>query len=173
MEIVEGSSSIGRAAVALAVATMLAGVVWASPLTGWTTVGSAGTVDESSTSIVGFSGPSVGFKTSCLLAFLKIHCSVATGTVTVRYNIVPTGALYVTQPSVFVALALSARFRDTGTTQRVLLLLKEVNLQSGDENPLLTVDSDLFNSSPNYQTQTGPRACAFGLNFDENAYYVE
>jgi hypothetical protein len=81
--------------------------------------------------------------------------------------------LYVTQPTGFVALKLSARFRDTGPNQRVVLLLKEVNLQAGGETTVLTVDSDQFSSLPGYQTQTGPRACAFGLKFDQNAYYVE
>ena len=159
----------------LIVALLLGTTIGASVLTGWTTVGSAGTVDEDSLSIVGLTGPTVGLKTRCLLWFLGLQwpCSVATGTVTVRYNIVPSGALYVTQASGFAPFTLSTRFRDTGNLQHVVLFLREVNLQSGVENTLLTVDSDSFNPSLDYQTQTGPSSCAFTFNFDQNAYYVE
>jgi hypothetical protein len=149
--------------------------MWASVLTGWTSVGSAGTVDEDSLSIVGMRGSFVEMNTSCVLAILKISkfCTVATGTVTVRYKVVPTGALNIMPPSGFVPFSLMARFRDAGNMQHVVLLLKEVNLQSGSENTLLTLDSDSFPASTNYQTQTGPRSCGFTVNFDQNAYYVE
>jgi len=159
----------------LVLTMLLEAVMWGSVLTGWTTVGSAGTVDEDSMSIVGLRGPFVELKTSCLLAILGIQkwCSVATGAVTVRYNIVPTGALNIMPPSGFVPFVLTSRFRDAGNAQRVLLQLKEVNLQSGGETTLLTIDSDSFSSSTNYQTQAGPRACGFTFNFDQNAYYVE
>jgi hypothetical protein len=72
----------------------------------------------------------------------------------------------------FVPFTLSARFRDTGDTQRVVILLKELNLQSGTENTLLTFDSNTFSSSTNYQAETAPRPCQFALDFGQNAYYV-
>jgi hypothetical protein len=83
------------------VMTVMAGVIfsWASVVTGWTTVGSAGTVDEDSMSIVRQTGPFVELRVRCLFEFLGNHsilCSPSTGTVTVRYNVVPTGALYIT-----------------------------------------------------------------------------
>jgi hypothetical protein len=172
MERAEGPCMRRVAAAIMAVALLLAEAMSGSALTGWTTVGSAGTVDEASASIVSLSGPHVFLQTNCILAIIGIDwpCILATGIVTVRYNIVPTGALNSTG---FAALKLSTRFRDTGDNQRVLLLLKEVNLQSGIESTLVTFDSDSFASSTNYQTQTGPRPCAFTFDFDANSYYVE
>jgi hypothetical protein len=80
------------------VMTVMAGVIfsWASVVTGWTTVGSAGTVDEDSMSIVRQTGPFVELRVRCLFEFLGNHsilCSPSTGTVTVRYNVVPTDAV--------------------------------------------------------------------------------
>jgi hypothetical protein len=157
---------------ALVFVILLEEVMWAS---GWTTVGSAGTVDEGSTSIVGLRGPFVELKNNCFLDILGIQrwCRVATGILTVRYNIVPTGTLNITSPTGFAAYEFTARFRDTGNAQRVLLMLKEVNLQSGGETTILTVDSDSFSASPDYQTQLGPRTCGFTFDFVQNAYYVE
>ena len=41
-------------------------VMWPSALTGWTTMGSTGAVDEDSISIVGLRGPFAELKTNCL-----------------------------------------------------------------------------------------------------------
>ena len=168
-------SSISGAGVLFAAMMMFGSGTWASVLTGWTTVGSGGTVDEDSSSIVELIGPYVRLKTNCLLGIIGIRrgCSVANGTVAIRYNIVPTGSLNVIPPTNLPVYTFSARFLDTGPTQRVLLYLKEVNLQSGNENFLLTFDSDSFSESTSYQTQKGPRPCQFTMNFDENAYYVD
>src|SRR5215469_9657880 len=162
------ASPTSRIVVALAMIMALALGTWASVQTGWTTVGSAGTVDDRSASIVGLRGPYVTLKTTCWFAFLGIDtvfCSVATGTVTVRYNVVPTGSLNPVPPAGFTVYQFSTRFRVTGKTQRVLLYLKEVNLQLGTENTILTFDSNAFGASADYQTQTGPRSCGFTLNF--------
>jgi hypothetical protein len=175
MERVE-SSHTRRMIGALAVAVMLGAVAWASVVTGWTTVGSAGTVDEDSVSIVSLRGPFVELRGRCWFAFLgfqNVLCSLSTGTVIVRYNVVPTGSLYRTPQSNFGAFRLVTRLRDTGNAQRVLLLLKEVNFQSGNETTLLTFDSDLLNPSGSYQTVPGPNPCAFTFDFDANAYYIE
>jgi hypothetical protein len=89
------NSLVFRTSRTIAIVAVLGAVLSASVLTGWTSVGSAGTVDEDSASIVGLQGSSVGLRTSCVLAVLGISkwCSVSTGTVTVRYNVVPTGSL--------------------------------------------------------------------------------
>ena len=114
----------------------------------------------------------------CLFEFLGNHsifCSLNIGTVTVRYNVVPTGALYLTPANGagVAAFSLSTRLRDTGNGQRVLLRLQEVNLQSGNETTLLTVDSDSLNPTGTAYQTSRPSPCAFTFNFDVNAYYLE
>src|SRR4051794_35631995 len=99
-----------------ALIALTSALMWASALTGWTTVASAGTVDEDSASMIGLRGPFAELRTSCVLAILGIQrwCSVATGLATVRYNVVPTAALNIMPSSGFAPFTLNARFRDTG-----------------------------------------------------------
>src|SRR5438552_19119158 len=86
----------------------------ASSLDGWRTVGSAGTIDEDSTDIVALKGPFVEVKTTRIIGFLRLFCSSAKGTVTVRYNIEPVGSLFATPPDMSAGYYISGRFRATG-----------------------------------------------------------
>ena len=139
----------------------------ASALTGWTSVGSAGTVDESSLNNVTMNRSFIEIRSHCVLFYLRsaMGCSTYVGDVSVRYNV----AFY----SEFAAFQLAARFRDSGDTQRVVLTLKKVDLQTGVESIVRTLDSNAFPPSTTYQTETTGCAPIFSIDAARNAYYID
>jgi hypothetical protein len=139
----------------------------ASALTGWTSVGSAGTVDESSLSNVTMNGSFIEIQSYCVLFYLRhaLGCSTYVGDVSVRYNV----NFY----SEFTAFQLAARFKDSGDMQRVVLTLKKVDLQTGVESIVRTLDSNAFPPSTTYQRETTGCAPVFGLDAIRNAYYID
>jgi hypothetical protein len=137
----------------------------------WSTVGSAGTLDEDSTQVVQFDGPYVGFKAKCtplgaLTDLGKRQCTYLTGAIHIRYNIIAASSL-----SNFAVFSLTTRFR-ANTTGRILMTLKAENLTTGVETDVITFDSSNFNGPADYQTQTTGPGC-FPMNFDQNAYFLE
>jgi hypothetical protein len=127
----------------------------------WTTVGSAGTVDEADLTLVQLGTPVPGAVSMR---------PVLRGTVHVRYNVVAVGGV-VNAPS----LALQARLLDGGDAQRVVLRLKEYGFHTGLTTTLLTLDSDTFPASPAFQlvSTDGCSAPFTTLNFTDNAYFVD
>lgn len=125
----------------------------------WTTVASAGTVDEADMSIVSLTGAFAQIKSSATLP----------ANLNVRYNVVSEEYIYGGD-----GYRLTARFRDNGTSSRVILYLKEYNLFTGATRTRMTLDSNNFPSSNAYQTQSVGN-CAPGWTFDfyRKAYYVE
>ena len=132
----------------------------------WTTVGSAGTVDQSSLLFISYEGPS-----AVMLAFQR-------GGAVIRYNVVSVAGL--TRRD-FGALGMGVRYRATPDAlipnradSQVVAKLIEVNLSTGVSTTLLTFDSNNFPASNDYQTQ-GVSTCPSGFTFDfqTNAYYIE
>lgn len=125
----------------------------------WTTVGSAGTVDEADTNVVDLNGA---------LAQVKPG-GQASAVVDIRYNVVSEGGIYGGD-----GYLLTARFRDNGTFSRVILYLKEYNLLTGTTTTRMTLDSNAFPASNSYQTQSvGVCSPAWSFDFFNKAYFIE
>ena len=149
---------------ALGIALGAPSAAWAQGPQPWTTVGSAGTVDESSTSIVTLDGPN-----ALLTGFRR-------GGATIRYNIVAVDGLF-GQP----AIDMLVRYRATPDPivagragNRVFVQLIEVNLFTGTSTTKLVLDSDDFQPSADFQTNR-VSSCPNSVQFDfaNNAYYIE
>ena len=104
-------------------------------------VASTGTPDESSTATVLFNGQ---------LAFIRP--SLPTGSVTLRYNVLPAGNLIspITQPCC-ESRALMVRFLDNGHGAQVIVRLKRYNVRTGELTTLLTFDSNRFTPQTGFQ----------------------
>jgi hypothetical protein len=122
----------------------------------WTSVGSAGTVDEANLAIFNTSGPQVR-----ILGTAPLPASLV-----IRYNVVAVDGV------LGGSGALTARFRDTGVDSRVLAVLRQVNFTTGSTTTLLALDSDDFAPSPDLQAQE-VESCAIELDFGSNAYFIE
>ena len=120
----------------------------------WTTVGSAGTVDEDDLS-------------SVELADGEVTTTRGTreATINIRYNIVAVADLV--GPTQF---RLAARFLDTGPDTQVLLHLKSYNLQTGVTTTIATFDSNDFRGG-SYQTRG---ICVFpNFDFETDGYFID
>jgi hypothetical protein len=130
-------------------------------------IASTGSVDESSISTYQFVGQ---------LAFVRP--SLATGTVTLRYNVLPTGDLLKPINPCCEFRTLDVRFLDNGSGAQVIVTLKQYNVGTGQLTTLLTFDSNDF--PPQSAFQEGfPLLFGSVLNFSFAelggccAYYVE
>ncbi|HEY0430829.1 MAG TPA: hypothetical protein VGC61_03395 [Pyrinomonadaceae bacterium] len=148
----------------------------------WTTVGSAGTLDESSVGKVFFDrsivqmgrvivGPPPAKKRALILP--------QTQSAVIRYNVTPVDNFFVSRrcsPDNSLDVQLRLRYLASGPGARVVAKLIEVELATGSEKPLLTFDSSSpsLPRSDNYQVQA-VSVCGRPWNFDfENkAYYIE
>jgi hypothetical protein len=152
------SRIIAPAALTLALGVSTAGAQASAP---WTSVGSAGTVDEADLSRVQLCTPVPG-------AVSLGPGPVFLNAVRIRYNVVAVAGVLDT------GVAMTARWLDRGDGQRVFLELKEYNLGTGLTTTLLTLDSDAFPAAPGFQFgSTDCRGPFPTLNFTENAYFVD
>lgn len=160
----------------------------------WTTVGSAGTVDEADTQKVIFNRAMVqigrprdaiatGGAATTTTAKPAATAEATTGTpvktqiksAVVRYSI---DGLFPSrqEPPISVGRQLTVRFLDTGASARVLvkLMLIEVDLASGSESTAMTFDSNSpdFKPADNYQ-RADLRQCERSFDFVHKAYYIE
>ncbi len=146
----------------LTVLAFLGQVALANNLDPWTTVGSAGTVDEADAAIVSLS------------AGVAAVASTASppATLDMRYNVVAVDGLLQTAGD---AMALTARFLDNGAAARVVLRLREYSLTTGVTTTRITLDSNAFPASSAYQVRSANSTCFSGnfFDFNRNAYYVE
>jgi len=151
-----GRLSIGPilVVVALAFAGHLSPAV-AQPLRFWTTIGSAGTVDEADTGLVAFNGAVASVKAG------------KTGTVNLRYNVVPVDGLFGGD-----GLSMAVKFRDNGPAARVVARLKRYDVVAGTTSTLLTVDSDDFDPRSGFQIRESLN-CGGQPSFGPNAYFVD
>jgi hypothetical protein len=149
----------------------------------WTTVGSAGTLDESSVGRVFFDHSIVqmGRLTGGTTTTAKRRASIFTQTqsAVIRYNVTPVDGFFVPRAcltSLSPDVRLRLRYLASGPGARVVAKLIEVNLATGAEKTHLTFDSadPILPRSDNYQVQS-ISACGRPWNFDfENkAYYIE
>jgi hypothetical protein len=122
----------------------------------WTSVGSAGTVDEADLAIFDTTGAQVR-----IIAGSGVPASVV-----VRYNVVNIPGI------AGEGTAMTVRFRDNGAGARVLAILKQVSFTTGMTTNVFTIDSNTFPSSADFQNQS-EFSCDFGFDFNDNAYYIE
>lgn len=146
----------------------------------WTTVGSAGTVDEADKGKLVYQGSAVSFP-EILPPLPKAQTAQAesnaltilpteTTSATVRYNVTAVDGLF--EPG--DGLGMTVRFRDDGDWAQVLIRLYEQDIFTGATNLLLTFDSNAFHPSPDYQTQgVGVEDRSFSLDFSQKAYFIE
>ena len=121
----------------------------------WTTVGSAGVVDEADAGLIDFANGEA-----------RLRGDAANGSVlNLRYNIVALeGFTGLNQVSWL------ARFRDNGAAGRVRLFLRQYH-PNGTTTTIDTFDSNSYASAVGYQTRT--RCTAVDWNFADGPYYIE
>lgn len=143
----------------------------------WTTVGSAGTVDEADTGKLVFSGSVVAFpeilpptSSAQAEANAQIVLPTVTTTATIRYNVTAVDGLFMPGNH----LGMTVRFRDDGDWARVQLRLYEQDIYTGATALLLTFDSNAFPASPNFQTTgVGNPYPFWSFDFSQKAYFIE
>ena len=141
-------------------------------LKAWTTVGSAGTIDEADTGKLVLQGSTVAFpelSTTTQQSAFAVGFPLETVTAVVRYNVVATDGLF----EAGTHLGMRSRFRDDGNNAQVILRLIEVNIETGASSVVLTLDSNAFTANANYQTQSVATFIGSRINFQENAYFIE
>lgn len=125
----------------------------------WTTIGAVGTVDDGE---VTFTGP---------LAYLASEGAV------LRYNVVAVDGLFATSGASPTRTILTARFRDNGDNNHVVVRLKSQRLtgaNAGDVTTLMTIDSNDYPGSSSFQTRSiWCDGGGFSFDFVNHAYFVE
>lgn len=124
----------------------------------WTTVGSAGTVDEADLAEFEATGAQVRILSTATLP----------ASVVVRYNVVKVDGMIIG----VIGIAMNVRYRDNGSGARVLTHLRAVNINTGVTQTIMTVDSNAFPPATTFQTQSAV-ACGEGYNFSDNAWFIE
>ena len=117
-------------------------------------IASTGAVDNSSISTVQFNGQ---------LVFVRP--SLATGTVTLRYNVLPAGDLLkpITDPCC-EGRSLVVRFLDNGNGAQVIVTLKQYNVKTGQLTTAITFDSNNYPPKSTFQEGT-PQSSGSFFNF--------
>ena len=157
----------------LAVALIGFSPAWAQNPQPWTAVGSSGSVNPASLSVVQFGNPIPQFFDAPPddIGAITIQ-SNAFGTHNIRYNVVSVPGILGTN-----GLALTARYLDPGSGDRVVVRFKRYNLATGATATILTLDSDAFPTSANFQVQSVATDICTGapptLNFVENSYFMD
>jgi hypothetical protein len=154
---------LNRLSLALVLIVIVGGfsTAWANNLDPWTAVGSAGTVDEADTSIVSLNER---FASIAVTAQLP-------ATLDIRYNVVAVDGLLQNSD----AIRLRARFQDNGADARIILRLKEYNINTGSTTTRLTFDSDVLPADDIFQVGSVNSVCFEGNFFDffNNAYSID
>jgi hypothetical protein len=148
----------------------------------WTTVGSAGTVDETDTGKVFFDHGVVQMGrvlVNQLAARRPAIISQQTQSAVIRYNVTPVDGLFAPrqqcQPgSDCPGIQLKLRYLATGGSSRVVAKLIEVDMATGVETTRLTFNSNAFAASNDYHVQfAGECGPLWRFDFKRKAYYIE
>jgi hypothetical protein len=123
----------------------------------WTTVGSAGTVDEADLA---------EFETASSVLRIRSTATVP-ATVVVRYNVVRVETMS------GGSIRMTVRFRDNGSAARVRTALNQVSFITGVTTTLLTFDSDTVPPATRFTVEVVEGPCNVGFDFQNNAYYIE
>jgi hypothetical protein len=124
----------------------------------WTSVGSAGTVDEADVAEYDTNGPQIRIRSTATLPAVVV----------VRYNVTNVNGMTGGE-----GIFLNVRFLDNGTGARVVTVLKQVNINTGVTTNVLSLDSNDFAASSDFQKQQTTSSCTVDFNFFENAYFIE
>lgn len=151
----------------------------------WTTIGSAGTVDESDVSKVFFElgkvqmGQTPGGSFPSVKKSKQKNAGIQqTRTAVIRYNVTPVDGLFIPvsrtcNPGANTARQLTLRYLATSGA-RVIAKLVEVDSATGVERDRMVFDSRLFGASDNYQRQSFNQCGAdWSFDFKSKAYYIE
>lgn len=125
----------------------------------WTTVGSAGTVDEADLGIVNISGDHTA-----------VRGDVDSSTVDIRYNVVAVDGVFGGERNM---KTMTVRFVDNGDHARVVVELRELDLVSGSFRTLAELDSNEF--PPHFQAQAREIGFNCGdkeFDFANKVYYI-
>ncbi len=147
--------------VAMMLSTLASQPALAQTNKSWTTVASAGTVNDQDTSKVELSGGGLASFNAA---------AAASDTAYIRYNVTAVDGLLATGLPV-----MRVRFQDNGATAQVVVSLMELDLTTGLPKKILEMDSNDFAAAPYLQTQKTPDCAAYpnGFNFTNKAYYIE
>jgi hypothetical protein len=135
----------------------------------WTTVGSAGTLDQADLAKVHLfqSIVQLGVDFSSTQGAAAAGAIFPTTQAVVRYNVTPVEGLF--YPTDTFKYVLQIRFRGHITAK-----LMQVNIETGEETQLILFDSSKFPPKPGFQgQQVSPRNDSPFLDFVNNGYYVE
>lgn len=176
---------LALAAICLMVLTVSAHAQTADISKNWTTVGSAGTVDEADVRKVFFDKSKVqmgrvvgGSTTGSTTTSAKSRALIVPQqSAVIRYNITSVDSFFVTRSCGTVGsrdVRLRVRYLTAGLGSRVTVSLIEVDLASGSETPRITFVSKDQDRSANYQVKR-EKVCGRPWNFDfeKKAYYIE
>jgi hypothetical protein len=136
----------------------------------WTTVASAGTVDDADVGEVVFTGSLAKLQIPVLTdQTTKATSASLSSSAVIYYNVVALDGLFFGEGA-----TLRARFLDNGDQAQVILHLKEVNLDTGVTTTKMTLDSNKFPSASAFQTQSVSKCgSGSGFNFANRAYFIE
>lgn len=127
----------------------------------WTTVASAGTINDQDLGKIELSGGGLASFNAA---------AAANDTAYIRFNVTAVdGLLTAGSPRMRV------RFQDNGANAQVVVTLMELNLTTGIPKKILELDSNDFAAAPFLQVQKTGICDAFGstFNFTDKAYYIE
>ncbi|MES3034931.1 MAG: hypothetical protein V4813_13110 [Gemmatimonadota bacterium] len=147
----------------------------------WTTVGSAGTVDESSLTLVTLTGAVVALKGLGPLnpgAAPPGDLSRERRTVVIRYNVTPVDGAFdevTAAHPIADACSLMVRYRDGGASSQIVIRLIQLDMTTGIETEFVRFDSNTFPQSAGFQLQTavGMRRNMDFAELAPKAYYLD
>jgi hypothetical protein len=146
-----------RLAVALTVATILGGnAPLAHGAEPWTTVASAGTMDEETEGMLQFNQ-----------GWTSFDAAIETGPAILRYNVVAVDGLFGGDGT-----TLSVSYFSQSANDRVTVILWEQDLRNGARTERIRLDSQSYPTSLSRQFRTTSQ-CFTSFDFENKAYYVE
>jgi hypothetical protein len=132
----------------------------------WTSVGSAGAIDDDA---FAFTGTPPGLRVVLNGPTLSLSPAVPQQSVRVRYNVVDV----FDRKGFAGPIRLAANFVDNGANAQVVLYLWEQSMASNASRMLLSLNSNAYAPSTAAQVQSVSAGCSFTLDFTRNAYWIE